>query len=272
MAFVNHFYNATTRKYITLFGTLFNKISITRDDNDGNEIQFQTVPIAYGPWQKFLSRITQDPNLDQKSAITLPRMSFEITNMVYDGQRKIASKQKLRKAEKAEIDDGRSFDWSAAPYNLDFSLYIMTKYSEDATKIIEQVIPFFKPEWTTTVNLIPNMESIDIPLILNGITNEELYEGDYETRRSVLWTLNFTMKCWYFGPDRVKKVIKFVDSEMYTDTAADASVIQNLQVQPGLTANSEPTTDIEETISYTDIEFDDDWGVIKEVVKVEYNE
>jgi len=270
MAFVNHFYNATTRKYITLFGTLFNKINISREDNNGSEIQFQTVPIAYGPWQKFLSRISQDPNLNQKSAITLPRMSFEITNMIYDGQRKISSKQKLKKS--VESGDGTSFNWSATPYNIDFSLYIMTKYSEDATKIIEQIIPFFKPEWTTTVNLIPDMESIDIPLILNGITNEELYEGDYETRRSVLWTLNFTMKCWYFGPDRVKKTIKFVDSHMFTDTAADSFVQEKLQVQPGLTANNEPTSDIEETISYLEIEFDDDWGVIKEIVSVDYNE
>jgi hypothetical protein len=266
MAFVNHFYNATTRKYIALFGTLFNKISISREDNSGNEVQFQTVPISYGPWQKFLSRIVQDPNLTQKSAITLPRMSFEITNMTYDGARKIASNQKIRKSLKPESDDARSFSWSATPYNIDFSLYIMTKYSEDAVKIIEQILPFFKPEWTTTVNLIEDLESFDVPLIMNGITNEELYEGDYETRRSVLWTINFTMKCWYFGPERKKRVIKFTDSHMFSDTSNDSIVQEKVQVYPGLTEDGIPTTDASETIPYDEIEFDSDWGIIREII------
>lgn len=258
MAFVNHFYNSTTRKYVALFGTLFNKISITRDDNDGVEQQRMIVPIAYAPWQKFLSRSKQDPRLDKKSAITLPRMSFEINSLSYDGQRKIASNQKLRKT---YTDDGRNFIWSSAPYNLDFSLYIMAKNSEDATKIVEQIIPFFKPEWTSSVKLIPDLEPLDIPLILTSVVSEELYEGDYETRRAVLWTLSFTMKCWYFGPEREKKVIKFVEVDMHTDL--DTQSEETISVYPGLTANGEPTTDANTTIPFEDIFFDDDWGVIK---------
>jgi len=263
MAFVNHFYNATTRKYIALFGTLFNKISITRDDNTDTEIQKMIVPIAYGPFQKFLARITQDPELNKKSAITLPRMSFELDNMVYDGTRKVNSTQKLRKELKAESNDSRSFMWSATPYNLDFSLYIMTKYSEDGVKVLEQILPFFKPEWTTTVKLIDDLDPIDIPLVLNGVTNEELYEGSFEERRSVLWTLNFTMKCWYFGPERQKKVIKFIEVDMYDTLDENADPQERIQVYPGLTANGQPTTSANNTIPYTDIEFDDDWGVIR---------
>jgi hypothetical protein len=262
MSFVNHFYNATTRKYITLFGTLFNKIVITRDDLNGTEVQKMVVPISYGPWQKFLSRITQDLELNRPSAINLPRMSFEITNMVYDGVRKIPSTQKIRKSLKSETNGARSFEWSGAPYNIDFSLYIMTKHSEDAVKIVEQIIPFFMPEYTTTVKLIDDIDPIDIPLVLNGITNEELYEGSYEERKSVLWTLNFTMKCWYFGPERERKVIKFVDARMFTSTDVDAEAEESVTVRPGLTANGTPTTDIEETIPYQEIEFDDDWGII----------
>ena len=262
MAFVNHFYNATTRKYIALFGTLFNKIVITRDDNSGTEIQKMVVPIAYGPWQKFLSRITQDPDLTQKSAITLPRISFEIDNMTYDGTRKITSTQKIRKENKPEANDARNFMWSAAPYNLDFSLYIMTKYSEDGVKIVEQILPFFKPEWTTTVKLIDDLEPIDIPLILNSVTNEELYEGSYEERKSILWTLNFTMKCWYFGPERSKKIIKFVDVRMHDSLDANSDPYAAVQVLPGLTANGQPTSTANNSIPYTDIEFSDDWGVI----------
>jgi hypothetical protein len=263
MAFVNHFYNSTTRKYITLFGTRFNKIVITRDDLDSQEVQKMVVPIAYGPWQKFLSRITQDPDFGRKTSISLPRMSFEMNSLSYDGTRKIAAKQKLRKLEADEVDSGRTFQWSAAPYNIDFSLYIMTKYSEDALKIVEQILPFFKPEWTTTVKLIDGIEPIDIPLVLNGVTNEELYEGGYEERRSVLWTLNFTMKCWYFGPERNRSVIKFVDSRLWTDIDKNKTPEEGVRVYPGLTEDGEPTTDPEETVFYGDIEFGDDWGVIR---------
>lgn len=267
MAFVNHFYNATTRKYITLFGTLFNKIVITRNSSNNEEIQKIIVPIAYGPWQKFLSRITQDPELNQTSAITLPRMSFEITNISYDGQRKIASNQKIIKTEKPENNDNRSFEWSAAPYNIDFTLSIMTKYAEDAVKIVEQIIPFFKPEWTETVKLVDDLEPIDIPLILNGITNEELYEGSYEERRAVMWTLNFTMKCWYFGPERERKVIKFIDVDLWNDMDETKNPVEGINIYPGMTANGTPTTDPEITISYLDIEFDDDWATIIEITE-----
>jgi hypothetical protein len=263
MPFVNHFYNATTRKYIALFGTLFNKIVITRNDNTDTEIQKIVVPIAYGPWQKFLSRITQDPEFAQKSAITLPRMSFEINNIIYDGTRKVASIQKVSKLLKGETNGSKSFLWTGSPYNLDFSLYIMTKYSEDGVKVVEQILPFFKPEWTTTVKLIDDLDPIDIPLILNGVTSEELYEGSYEERKSVLWTLNFTMKCWYFGPERQKKVIKFVEATLYDNLDENSDPYERVQVYPGLTANGEPTTSPNNTIAYTDIEFDDDWGVIR---------
>ena len=139
----------------------------------------------------------------------------------------------------------------------------MTKYSEDATKIVEQIIPFFRPEWTATVKLIDDLPPIDIPIILNGITNEDLYEGSYEERRSVLWTLNFTMKAWYFGPERKKSVIKFVDVDMWTDMDTSKDPVEGVNVFPGLTANGAPTTDPDLTIPYTDIEYDDDWSVIR---------
>jgi len=261
MPSVNHFYNATTRKYVALFGTLFNEISITRDDENGVEQQKMIVPIAYGPAQKFLSRITEDPNLDRPFAMTLPRMAFEINGMVFDPTRKLPSTQKIRKID-PESNDARGHIWSATPYNIDFSLFVMTKYSEDAVKIVEQIVPFFMPEWTTTVKLIDGLEPLDIPLVLSSVSNEELYEGNYEERRAVLWTLNFTMKCWYFGPERQRKVIKFVESSMHTDTDVNSSREEKISVYPGLTTDGEPTSDPTETISYQDIEFDMDWGVI----------
>ena len=266
MAIANYFYNQTTRKYVALFGTYFNQIKIRRTNSAGESLQEMIVPISYAPFQKILARVDQDPDLDQPSAITLPRMSFEINSMSYDGERKINPTTKIRKQTIAEGSLGRGFVYSGVPYNLEFSLYIMTKYSEDAAKIMEQIVPFFNPDFTSTVKILDDIEPIDVPLVLTGVTTEELYEGNFEERRSVLYTLNFTMKAWYFGPDREKPVIKFVDVKVTQNTSptADIDVVyqERYTTQPGLTANGQPTTDIDETISYTQIEFDDDWGVI----------
>ena len=263
MAIANYFYNKTTRKYVALFGTLFNQLKIERENNAGTKVQELIVPLAYGPYQKFLSRITQDPNLNRASAITLPRMAFEITSYQYDGERNIAVTKKVRKEQKPESDDARNFVYSPTPYNIEFSLFIMTKYSEDATKIMEQIVPFFQPDFTVTANLIDDLDPIDVPIILNGVSTEEIYEGDYIERRAVMYTLNFTMKAWFFGPQRSSKIIKFIDTQYAADTAANAAFEEHVTIQPGLTANGTPTTDINNTIPYTDIEFDDDWGIIK---------
>lgn len=259
MPIVNHFYHGTTRKYVALFGSLFNKMVITRDDNSAEEIQRMIVPIAYGPYQKFLARITQDPNLDRPQAISLPRMSFEIQSMNYDGSRKVNSVNKLRFPRTVSEKD---FMYSPAPYNLEFNLFIMTKYSEDGTKILEQILPFFKPEYTFTVKLIEDLEPLDIPLILNGVSVEDIYEGDFETRRSLLWTLSFTMKAWFFGPIRTRSIIKLVDTRLFSSFEPDAPVDAQVIVRPGLTANGQPTSNLDESIPYDEIELGDDWGVI----------
>lgn len=258
MAIANYFYNRTTRKYIALFGTIFNKISIARyDPNTNIEVQRLIVPISYGPYQKFLARITQDPNLDRRTAITLPRMSFEINNFQYDGSRKINSTKKLKSS--VGVAD---FLYSPAPYNINFSLYVMVKYAEDGVQIWEQIAPFFKPEWTETVSLIDGLDPFDIPLILNSATSEDIYEGDFETRRSILWTLNFTMKAWYLGPVRQKSIIKFVDTRVFDNTTANNVFMSQIDVHPGLTANGQPTTSANNSIPWDQIELDDDWGIV----------
>jgi hypothetical protein len=261
MPVVNHFYNATTKKYIALFGTMFNKMYVVRYDvTTGDEVQRMVVPISYGPYQKFLARLNQDPNLDRKTAITLPRMAFEITNMQYDGSRKLNSVKRL--IGQSHADDSNSYQYIAAPYNLDFTLSIMTKYAEDGTQLLEQILPFFKPEWTNTVRLIDNVDPLDIPLVLNSITTEDLYESDFEARRALLWTLNFTMKGWYFGPQRENKVIKFVDVRFQDNMDTSLPFTRQITVQPGMTANGEPTTDIDQTVDYEAININDDWGII----------
>jgi hypothetical protein len=260
MAIANYFYNETTRKYVALFGTYFNQLRIKRTDNNGTEIQNMIVPISYAPFQKILSRLTQDPNLDQKSSITLPRISFEMTSMSYDGTRKISPIKKIRKN---SIRD--NFIYAGTPYNLEFSLYIMTKYNDDAMKLVEQILPFFNPEFTSTVRLLDDIDPIDVPLILNDVSSEDIYEGEYTTRRSIMWTLNFTMKAWYYGPAKQGKLIKFVDSRISTSDAANSQVESTITVQPGLTSGGDPTTDITETVDYSLIDFADDWDYIVDI-------
>ena len=202
MAIANYFYNETTRRYVALFGTLFNQLKIERKDKAGALVQTMIVPLSYAPFQKVLARLNTDPDLlnSRQTAIRLPRMSFEITSLSYDPVRKIGSTQKMRKHAKAETDSSRNFLYSSVPYNIEFSLYIMTKYSEDATKIMEQILPFFTPDWTVSAKMIPDLDPIDIPIILNSVSTEDIYEGDFETRQSILYTLTFTLKGYYFGP------------------------------------------------------------------------
>lgn len=253
MAIANYFYNKTTRKYVALFGTLFNQLTVTRQDNDGNTIQSMIVPLSYAPFQKILSRATEDPDLlnSTRSAISLPRMSFEITSITYDSFRKISSTIKMRKDGKPEANSSRNFVYAAVPYNLDFSLYIMTKYQEDATQLMEQILPFFTPDWTFSATMIPDLDPIDIPVVLNSITNEELYEGDYTERQSILYTLNFTLKGYYFGPEKQRKVIKFIEMDYATTTSANAEFEETVNVFPVNLANTD--------MIWSEVQFDDNW-------------
>lgn len=239
MAIANYFYNETTRKYVAVFGTVFNQIKIERAKADGTVRQSIIVPLSYGPQQKFLARLQQDPNINRKSAITLPRMSFELLSMTFDPERKVGQTQKILKSS-PESNQERNFTYVGAPYNLDFQLVIMTKYTEDAAKIMEQIIPFFQPDYTQTVKLIPDIDPIDIPIILTGVTTEELYEGNFEERRSVLYTLTFTMKGWYFGPSKKQKVIKFIDTNLYNGVEAGAPFLSGIDIKPGMDSQGNP--------------------------------
>ena len=242
MAIANHFYNETTRKYVALFCTIFNQITIKRKDNAGQEIQSMIVPLSYAPFQKVLARVNQDPDLlnSRKTAIRLPRMSFEMLSVTYDPARKIGSTQKMVKSQKAESDSSRDFVYSAVPYNIDFNLYIMTKYSEDSTQIMEQIIPFFTPDFTCTAKMVPDLDPIDVPVILNSISTEELYEGNFEERQNTLYTLAFTLKGYYFGPQKRKKVIKFIDVSLATSTLANTALEERITVKPGLDGDGNP--------------------------------
>ena len=228
----NHFYNESTRRYVAVFGTMFNDIQIGRSNNAGAEVQRMTVPINYAPMQKILAKLEQDPNLDAP-AMTLPRMSFEITGMAYNAERKLTSM--TRQVNGSATSDGSVTSlFTPAPYDIEFQLNIMTKYNEDGMKILEQILPYFKPDCTVSVKIIDELNTyVDVPIVLTSVSQEDTYEADFQTRRALVWTLNFTMKAYYFGPVSTKKQIKFVDVDLYPSFSISDSGTE-IEVTPGV--------------------------------------
>lgn len=265
--FGNRFYHQTTRRYVAMFGTLFNDIVISRVNNAGTTVQQMKVPIHYAPMQKILSRIEQDPQLNQQ-AMTLPRMSFEITNMNFSPERKLTSLTKNRTV--ATDTNYQKTQYVPAPYDIDFQLNIMAKNLEDGLKIVEQILPFFKPDFTVSVKMVDDMDLyVDVPIILNNTTMDDQYEGDYQTRRVITWTLSFTVRGYYFGPVTTKKVIKFTESNVFSGTyGVDNTPERTIYTQPGLTANGEPTSTADNSVPVSEIERDDDWGLVVRIEEI----
>jgi len=216
------FYHETIRRMVVTFGTIFNNINLVRKDNNGTIIQKMKVPLAYGPKQKFLVRLDQDANLDSKVAITLPRLGFEIQNLAYDPARKLNRVQKFKKAKSSSTKLVDS-QYMPVPYNLDFELYAMAKQSDDALQMIEQIVPYFQPDYTVTINDMSDMGiKRDVPIILNSINYEDSYRGDFNERRAIIYTLNFTCKFYLYGPVTSDKVIKQVQVDQYSDLPINA--------------------------------------------------
>ena len=211
------FYHETIRKIVVAFGTMFNNIQLVRKDNDGNIVQAMKVPLAYGPRQKFLVRLREDPDLTKQVAITLPRLGFEIRNLSYDSTRKLNRVQKFRKT-KSSKSNALDVQYMPVPYNLEFELYILSKNSDDALQIVEQILPYFQPDYTLTVNDMADMGiKRDVPIVLNSITYEDDYEGDFATRRSIIYSMSFTSKFYLYGPVTSSGGIKTVQVDQYTD-------------------------------------------------------
>jgi hypothetical protein len=229
--FGNQYYHSIIRKYVIAFGNLFNDIVIQRLDKDGNRIQTIAVPLSYSPKDKYIARLRQDPNLDQDVAITLPRMGFEITSFNYAPERKLAST--LRNINvPSEGSSTVSAQYVPVPYDITFSLYSFVKNTEDGTQILEQILPYFRPEFTTNVKIIPDMNiSVDAPVILNSVSPEDLYEGDFQTRQALIHTLDFTLKGYMYGPIVNKGVITRAIANFYSDTE-NTQLIEKIVVTP----------------------------------------
>lgn len=221
------FYHGTIRKAIVAFGSLFSNIYLERRQGNsvtGPVIQKLQVPLAYAPKEKWLVRVDSDPTLDHHTYTTLPRLSFEITGYSYDPSRKVGRMNQIRST--AEVDSLPVLrqQYSPVPYNLEVSLYVLTKTQEDALQILEQILPTFTPEYNLSVNAVPDMTIVqDIPVVLNNVSVQDDYDGDFQTRRFVTHTLNFTMKLNIFGSIGDAKDIRTVRANVNNTTPAPAA-------------------------------------------------
>jgi hypothetical protein len=229
--FGNQYYHSIIRKYVIAFGNLFNDITIQRFDSDGNRIQTIAVPLSYSPKDKFIVRLRQDPNLDQEVAITLPRIGFEITAFNYAPERKLSSTIRNIKVP-GNSESSVNAQYVPVPYDITFSLYSFVKNTEDATQILEQILPYFRPEFTTNVKIIPEMDiSVDTPVTLNSVSPEDIYEGDFITRQALVHTLDFTLKGYMYGPVVNKGIITRAIANIYDDLE-NANLIEKIVVTP----------------------------------------
>ena len=205
-----YFYHQILRKTVIAFGSLFNDITIKHTNSANEVVSVIKVPLSYGPTQKFLARLEQSPNLSNPTQITLPRMSFEFTGLSYDTARKLTTTQTFLSK---SVTDGTETKktYMPVPYNLQFELSIMSKLNDDALQIIEQILPYFQPSYNLTVELIDEInEKRDIPIILENVTMQDEYEGNFDKRRVLIYTLRFSAKLYLFGPTSTatKDIIK----------------------------------------------------------------
>jgi len=246
--FGNYYYNESMRKMTVAFGQLFNNIQIKRKDSSNAVIQSIRVPLAYAPKEKFLTRLDQQPDLDSREmAITLPRMSFEISTIAYDATRKLNKIQKFRAVKTGA--EGKILDYSymPVPYNISYDLNIFTATAESGLQIVEQILPFFQPDYTVTVNAIPSLNiKRDVPIVLNNVNYNDSYSGDFTTRRAVTYTLGFTAKTYLFGPAQTQKVVKTVQTDLHTNTTGDESREVRIEITPNPT-----TSDADDDFGFT---------------------
>jgi hypothetical protein len=270
------FYHSLLRHYTAYFGTLFNNISIQRFEADGSVLQTIKVPCSYASKDKQILRVDADPNIDRPAAVVYPRISFEFIGMQYDGDRKLNTMNKVVRVDTSN-DNRFKYQYQAVPYNLTYRMYIVAKYIEDGAKILEQIVPYFKPEFTQTLELIPDLDiAMDIPLELNSVSFEDQNEGALTERRTIIWTLDFTMKGYFYGPVRTGGIIKFATVNFYIpehyadgelpDAVGHVDPAEALTVQPGLDANGDPTTNIAVTIPYSNVNVDDDYAYIVRIL------
>ena len=252
-----YFYHEIIRKTVIGFGTLFNNVRIRHQDRNGGDLTDLKVPIAYGPTQKFLARIEQQSDLNKSIAMTLPRMSFEMTSIDYDATRKAGVTQTFR-----AVDGNSNMKkvYMPVPYNIGFELSILSKLNDDALQIVEQILPYFQPSFSVTLNMIPDMnEKRDVAIVLNNIGSEDEWDDSFMQRRYIAYTLNFTMKSYLYGPYNTSDVIKkAIIHETIGDLAVNRRVITRSYTPKAVTdINEDGVIDVNDDIL---VDAGDDFG------------
>jgi hypothetical protein len=212
-------YHGLIKKYVVLFGTLFNNITINRSDGISETQQSMKVPLAYGQKEKFLARAEALVDDSEPKAISLPRIGFELSQITYAPLRKLGTTRKIYSVENVSGTNVNKAVWNPVPYDMYFELFVLSKSIEDGTKIIEQILPYFTPEWTVTAKILDNFPdySIDLPIILQSVTVEDNYDADFTSGRLLIWTIGFMMKTYAFGPVREPKIIKLANVNIIDD-------------------------------------------------------
>ena len=248
--FGDHFYHKKIRNTVIAFGTIFNNVNIKRLDSSGNPIQNIKVPLSYSPKEKFLARLDAQQDLtgdDSSVAITLPRMSFEVTGYSYDGSRKLNKNQKITKVTTNADTTKMNSQYMPVPYNVNFSLGVYVANSDDGLQIIEQILPYFQPDYTVTMIEDRTMDTKrDIPFILNNVDYEDSYTGTLTSSRRIIYTLTFTAKIYLYGPISTNSIIKTVSADLYSDTGSNAPRVERVTVTPNPTS-----ADKDDSYTYT---------------------
>ena len=257
-----HFYHEAIKRAVSVFGTMFNEIDIQRDNADGSTAQNIRVPLSYGPKQKFIARVDQAGDImdanNSRVAMTLPRIAFDITGLAYDAERKLG-KLKQYKLQDSGDNTVLKTQFAPVPYNINFGLYVMAKNTEDALQIVEQILPFFTPDFTVTMTTVPGTsEKRDVPIVLQDVSYDDQYEGDFQSRRVIIWTLNFEMKTYLYGSIGKSEIIRDVRARTYItdDGQANSAAGKQSEIKqvPNPTNTSPETTplNITETINFFD--------------------
>tara|TARA_B100000123_G_scaffold259548_1_gene225188 strand:- start:144 stop:986 length:843 start_codon:yes stop_codon:yes gene_type:complete len=273
----DYFYHKTIFKSVATFGTLFNDITVKRKTSDGNTVKELKVPLSYGPRSKFLAKIEET---GKKVAITLPRISFEMSGFSYDSQRKLNS---LGVRYNTTQDDKEKSMYNPVPYNIGFSLNVYVEHFDEGLQIIEQIVPFFSPYLNIPSKLVYDDMGIvdDVPVLLNDVSLEESYEGQFEDKRVIMWNLSFTLKTNIFKPVKESDLIRQVETNVISTPTGDSGEVTPQEKQqaqesgvksksitkPGLTNEGEPTTKESESVPKEQIDSEDNYGFIEDFLE-----
>jgi hypothetical protein len=279
----SYFHHNLLRKYVVVFGAFFNNLYLQRTDPNGNVTMNFKVPLQFASKEKMFVRLFGDPGADRPFAAMSPLMSFDFSGpgISYDINRQ---QNAIIRHVMRNPDNKNNFKtiFVPVPYDIHFALYVYVKNAEDGAKIVEQIVPFFTPEWTVTMELVPELNEIrDIPVVLKSVRMDDIYSKDFKERRTLVWTLEFVMHGYFYGPRRDKPMIKVINMNELIDQSngmpfhapdTDSSVSSNVDVtsstdpiatitaQPGLLANGQPTTNATASINWTLIDVNDDYG------------